>query len=370
LSEPGVTTPAVELPTPLQRMASRVLSARPGGLADALWPVAGLLASLVCLAPLIAIAGASLSAGYRTLFNASFGSSFGLGTMLTFSVPLILVGLGVAVPYRAGLFNIGGEGQLIIGAFTAVVVGTHAGFAARPGGFLLLLLAGAIAGGLVAAVAGALRAWRGVNEVITTIMLNFIALDFVQYWITGRFQDATLSYSASPAINPGYELGHLGGAARIPTSIFVALAVSVVVFGLMAYTRAGWRLRVLGANPSLAQRQGISVPWGYFVALAVGGALAGLGGATEAVGNQSRVGLHFSPGWGFDAVAIALLARGNALAVVPFALFFGFLRNGSGVLETNLAIPGELIGMLSGAPVLIVAAVIGWRSYKQRAGEI
>jgi ABC-type uncharacterized transport system permease subunit len=362
---------AVEVSPPGKGVAYRILRERPARLGQAAWPAVGLTASLVCLAPLIALAGASLVAGYKTLFSASLGSAFGFASMLTLSVPLIVVGLGVAVPFRARLFNIGGEGQLTVGALGAVVVGRYATFLdAVPGNFVVALLGGAVAGGLLGAIAGALRAWRGINEVITTIMLNFLGVLLVEYWITGRFRDKSLSYTASPSINSNFALGHFGGVAQFPFSVFVALALALIVFVATAYMRFGWRLQVLGASEDLARRQGISVAWTQVWALTIGGALAGAGGAAELLGNEHRVGIGFSPGWGFDAIAIALLARGNALAVVPFALFYGFLRNGAGVLEANLGIPSEVIGMLAGAPVLIVAALIGWRTYRTRAAGV
>lgn len=332
-----------------------------------LWPVASVLASLLIVAPLVALAGAPALDGYRTLFEASFGTAAGFGVMLQFSVPLILVGLGVAIPLRMGLFNIGGEGQLLVGALAAVFVGVKLdAFAGVPGSFVLALLAAGVAGGVLGAIAGALKAWRGINEIITTIMLTFVGTLFVQYWVTGPFKDDALTFSASPAIDRGFRLGVMGGDAAIPTSFFVALAIALLVGCAVHFTRAGWRLHLGGVNPELARRQGVRVPLLQCAALAAGGALAGIGGGAEAVGSQYRIGEEFSPGWGFDAVAIAILARGNMLAVVPYALFFGFLRNGAGVLQTDLDVPGAIVVMLSGAPVIIVAAVIGFRAYRRR----
>jgi simple sugar transport system permease protein len=230
---------------------------------------------------------------------------------------------------------------------------------------LIPLLCSAIAGALLGAVAGALKAWRGVNEIITTIMLNFIGLLFVQYWVTGPFKDPNLSYASSKPIDRDFALARLAGDAGIPSSIFVAIGIAVVVALFVHYSRVGWRLQLGGSNPALAERQGARVPLLYLAALTAGGALAGIGGGTEALGNQLRVGEEFSPGWGFDAIAIAILARGNMLAVVPYALFFGFLRNGADVLQTDLQVPGAIVVMLAGAPVIFVAAVIGFRAYRQ-----
>jgi simple sugar transport system permease protein len=337
---------------------------------DAFWPAFGIVASLVILAPLLAIAGANIFEGYRSLYDASFGSLFGFSSLLVSSIPLILVGLGVALPFRAGLFNIGGEGQLVLGAFIAVLIGVEAkGFANTPGSWLVPLAAAAVAGGLLGAMAGALKAWRGINEIVTTIMLNFVALFFVQYFVAGPFKQKDLQYASSPAVRQGFELVTFGGSAAIPVGFVIAVVVAIAMAWLTTFTRWGWRQRLLGMNEALAARQGISVGTEQLKALALGGALAGLGGAAEALGNQFRVGLSFSPGWGFDAVAIALLARGNMLAVVPFAIFFGALRNGSNVLQANLNVPGTLVSVLAGGPVVLVAAVIGFRAYRRRLSE-
>ncbi len=341
------------------------------GVPEALWPVGAALTSLIIVGPLVAIAGADPLSGYSALFEASFGSMASFGTLLQYSVPLILVGLGVALPLRVGLFNIGGEGQLLVGALAAVVVGVHfSAVAGVPGSFILPLAAAAVGGAVVGGIAGALKAWRGVNEIITTIMLNFIATEFVLYWVDGPFKDPQLTYNSSPAIDPGYALGHIGTVARIPTSIFVALGVAVIVGCLVHFTRAGFRLHVGGANPELATRTGISVPRLYLFAMLAGGALAGLGGGAEAIGNQMRVGDSFSPGWGFDAIAIAVLARANMFAVIPYAIFYGFLRNGAGLLELNLQVPSSIVEMLAGMPIIVVAAVMGYRMYTQRSKAV
>jgi general nucleoside transport system permease protein len=333
------------------------------------WQMLAVVASLLVVVPLIAIAGANPASGYRVLFDASFGSLPGFGRLLLSAVPLILVGLGVALPLRIGLFNIGGEGQLVVGALAATAIGVKLpGPANLPGSFILPLLGAAIAGGIVGAIAGGLKAWRGINEIITTIMLNFIGLELVQYWVSGPFRDQTLTFSSSPAIAPGYELDTFGGTAAIPTSIFVAVGVALIVGCAIHYSKVGWRLQLGGINPRLAVRQGVSVRFLQFAALTAGGALAGIGGATEMLGNEYRVGEDFSPGWGFDAIAIAILARGNLFAVVPYAMFFAFLRNGSGVLETDLGVPGTIVTMVVGVPVIIVAAVIGFRSYRRLRG--
>jgi ABC-type uncharacterized transport system permease subunit len=347
-------------------------SARARGRASSgwLWTAGAMLMSVALLGPIAAVVGADVGHTYSTLFLTSFGSPFGIGVLLIYSIPLVLVGLAVAVPYRAGLFNIGGEGQLLMGAFTAMVVGVSLpGLGAIPGGVLILLLAGAAAGAFFGAIAGALRAWRGVSEIVTTIMLNFVALFLVRYFVAGPLRDPGLTFNASPAVDPGLRIAKLAGNAGIPMSALVAILAAAVVAWWAYRTRSGWAHRMLGTAPSFARAKGVRVEVGYFLALVAGGALGGLAGATELVGNQYRIGFGFSPGWGIDAVAIALLARGNPLAVVPIAVFFAFLRNGGGALQSAVGIPGTVVTLLAAVPVLIVAAVTGWRTYRKFRGE-
>jgi len=331
-----------------------------------IWPLVGIGASLLLLIPFVLLAGVDIGEAYRVLFKGAVGTAFGLGTTLRFATPLILVGLGVAVPYRAGLFNIGGEGQLLMGAAAAVLWATTIG-SGIPGPWALIvgLVVGALAGGAWGAFAGYLKAWRGINEIISTIMLNFFALFVVQYLVTSPFRDPNLTYAATRRVPSGYELPLVGGGARIHLGFFIAVILAVFMAWYAERTRTGFQMRVVGINPPLATRVAISVRGKYLFAFAAGGALAGLGGTMDALGNQYRVGLEFSPGWGFDAIAVALLARGNMLAVVPVALFFAALRNGADVLGRTLAVPGAIVFILQALPVIVVAVAIGYRYYRR-----
>jgi simple sugar transport system permease protein len=322
--------------------------------------------SLCFLAPLMAIAGKSIPHGYSDMVTASFGSEADIGFLLLASVPLILVGLGVALPLRAGLFNLGGEGQLLSGAVAAAWVSSLIpGIADGPGSFLLPLVVGGLAGAIPGAIAGILRAWRHVSEVVTTLMLNFIVAFVAEYLVSGPLEAPNAVYPATANVPLGYQLGAIGPNALIPDGFILAVVVGIVVWVLTEFTRMGWRHRLIGLNPNVALRQGIKLGRERTVALALGGALAGMGGVAELLGNQYRVGYNFSPGWGFDAIVIALLARANALAVVPFALYFGFLRNGALVLQQDLQVSPDLVLVMGGAPVILIAAIMGFRSSRR-----
>ncbi len=324
-------------------------------------PVVAILASLVVLAPLVQIGGAGIADGYKEVFKASFGSMVGVGSWLISSLPLVLVGLGVALPYRAGLFNVGGEGQLLTGALVGVYIATSSD--GGPGAFMLPLLAAFCSAALLGGVAGWLKA-RGMHEIVTTIMLNFIVVFAITFLLRGSLKDPDLPYAASRAVPDGFRLGRFYGD-DIPYGIFIAAVVVAAAAYVADYTRLGWRLGLLGQSDAVAVRQGVNVTRSRTVAMALGGGLAGVGGAVELLGNQYRIGAHFSPGWGFTAIAVALLARGKMLPVVPFALYFGFLQNGEVRLQAILGIPGNLVLILVAAPVIIVAAVYGFRAYRR-----
>lgn len=331
-----------------------------------IWPLVGIGAALLLLMPFVVLGGADVIEAYRVLFTGAIGTLFGLGTTLRFATPLILIGLGVAIPYRAGLFNIGGEGQLLMGAAAAVLSATALGDSFNVwGAYVLPLIVGALVGGAWGGIAGYLKAWRGINEIISTIMLNFFALFVIQYLVTVPFRDPNLTYAATRRIPDQFEFPLFFGGARIHLGFFIAVVFAIIMAWYAENTRSGFQLRIVGLNPALAERVAISVRSQYLLAFTMGGALAGLGGTMDALGNQFRVGLEFSPGWGFDAIAVALLARGNMLAVVPVAMFFAALRNGANVLGRTLAIPGAIVFILQALPVMVVAVLIGYRAYRR-----
>jgi simple sugar transport system permease protein len=342
-------------------------SRRRRGVPELVWSGLGVMTSLVFLAPLLAIAGESIGEGYRLLFEASFGSAADVGFLLVASTPLVLVGLGVALPLRAGLFNLGGEGQLLAGALAAVWLTTDLipGAGGIPLSYLLPLLVAAVVGAIPGALAGWLRDWRNANEVVTTLMLSFIIVLLGQYLVSGPLQPAEAVYPATELVPLDFRLKVYGTDGMLPGGFIVAVLAAVLVWIYMEFTRAGWRQRMMGLDPRVALRQGINVGREGTVALALGGALAGMGGAAELLGNQFRVGYAFSPGWGFDAIVIALLARANAIAVIPFALYFGFLRNGAIVMQQDLQVSPDLVLAMGGAPVILVAAIIGYRAYRR-----
>jgi len=368
-----VQMPDGQLPSQLEAPIGRPL----GWLRRAAWRptllwlvvvVAGVLLSLALIAPFVALAGADVFQGYQVLLAQSVGTSYGLTSTLLEATPLIPVSVGVAIAYRAGLFNVGGEGQLLLGALAAVLVGLNVrGFASLPGSYLLPLLIGVVAGGVWGGIAGYLKAWRGINEIVSTIMLNFVALYAVQALVSGPLRDPHLDYNATPEVLPGYRLPILEVGPAIQLGLPISIVVAVVLGCYSEFSRHGIRLRLVGMDSRLAARQGVSPRFQWVLALWLAGALAGLGGAVEALGNQYRVGENFSPGWGFAAIAIALLARGNLFAVIPVTAYFAALEAGTSGMGRVLAVPGGIVFVIQALPLIMVAAIIGINGMRRKA---
>ncbi|MCG8588504.1 MAG: ABC transporter permease [Proteobacteria bacterium] len=313
-------------------------------------PVVAVAASLGVVALLLALLGYPPGRALGALLEGAFGSPAAWTATLLKTCPLLLTGLAVALCFRSGVWNIGAEGQFVTGALFATVVATRwlaeaPGFVALPA----LLSAGVLGGAAVASVAGVLRARRGVSEVISTILLNFIALQLVAYAVHGPLQGSG-GYPQSDAFPaaarlPAWGRVHLG----VPLAALLAAACSVGLFR----TAAGFRLRAVGLSPVAARFSGIS-PERYGVGvLAFAGGLAGLAGALEVAGVTGRLFEKLSPGYGYTAIAVALLARLHPLAVVPSALFFGALEAGAGAMQREARVPAVATEIVQGVVIVL-----------------
>lgn len=324
--------------------------------------------SLAILAPLLALAGANVADGYQALFDASFGSSYAVTTLLSATTPLLVTSLGVTLAYRAGTFNVGADGQLILGATAAMVVIPHLTGVPAVVAVLAAALTAVLTSFVWGGVAGLLKKWRSVSEIISTIMLNMVALLAVRYLVSGPLKGHGLQYAATSAVPDSLRLGALGlGGLQIPIGFLIAFLLIVVMSLLLFYSGWGWRQRLAGINVHLAGRQRLRVSRVQAYSLAISGGFAGLAGLLELLGTQYRVGYDFSPGWGFDALAIALLAQGRILALLPLALYFGALHNGSDTLQSELGLSGNLVLLLVGVPVIAAAALLGYSRFAPKA---
>ncbi len=318
----------------------------------ALAPVAAVVLALVAGGVLIALVGQSPVEVYSLLVRQALGTGYGFGQTLFKATPLVFAGLSVALAFRAGLFNVGAEGQMYLGGFAAALVGAYAPLPAP----LLLpaaLLAAALAGGAWGAVPGVLKARFGAHEVINTIMLNFIAFALVSWWGRSLFVPATVRTReiAPAAIIPRLELlvpwlRNSPVNFSLVLGVLLALALGVVLFR----TRRGYELRVLGLNPGAAEYAGVRTGMAQVQAFAGAGALAGLGGVSYVLGYKHFFEQDFTAGAGFMGIAVALIGRSQPLGVLVAALFFGALAYGG--LVVNQRVPSDLVNVLRALVIL------------------
>jgi simple sugar transport system permease protein len=295
-------------------------------------------------------------------------TGFGLGYTLFYATPLIFTGLSVAICFRCGLFNIGAEGQLYLGAMAVVLVSRLWPEAPWWVGVPLGIAASFAAGGLWGGLAGVLKAKRGSHEVITTIMLNFIAVAIISYLIIYPFHNPVEQNPESVSVGAGYQipllhdlLSPLGidcfKATPVNAALFVAILAALLCTLLLFRSTFGYTLRAVGFNPRAAQFAGISVSWHTILALGLSGGLAGLVGVNEVMGYQHKVIDGFSPEYGFTGIAVALLARSHPLGVLLSAFLFGALHNSARELEfLSDIVAKELAFVLQGVLIAFVAA--------------
>ncbi|MBX7223472.1 MAG: ABC transporter permease [Blastocatellia bacterium] len=321
----------------------------------------GLLGALVVLR----LGGREPFSSLAVVFQGALGGRYELTETLIKTCPLILAGLAVSVAFRAGLFNIGAEGQLLLGAVAAVWVANRLG--PQCGGWLVpvVLLAAFGAGGCWAGLAALLKTERNVNEVISTLMLNFIAFWVLSYLVHGPLQEAAKSYPQTEMIPEPLFLSRIFPPTRLHSGFLVALLAAGLCYLLLFLTPFGLRLRLAGQSPGAAQVAGISPRRMTWTALFLSGGLAGLAGGVEVLGVSHRLYEQFSPGYGFMSIAVALLAQLHPLAVVPAALFFGVLEVGAGALQRAAGVSASLAGVIEA--IVIFGVVVGSSA---RVGQI
>lgn len=318
-------------------------------------PLVAVLLALVIGAGFILYVGENPLAAYRILFVESLGSVRNIATTLQRATPLMFTGLAVAFSYRAGLFNIGAEGQLYMGAFAAAWVGFTFTGLPRIIHLPLAIVAGMIGGGLWGAIPGFLKAKLGIHEVINTIMLNFIALYLTDWLATGPFHGGswvpeTARISATAALTRLYP------PTRLTTGVYLALFAAFLAYLILWKTRQGYELRAVGLNPQAAEYGGINVARNTVIAMAISGALAGLAGTEQILGLHQRFIVRFSADLGFMGVAVALLGKNHPVGVIFAAILFGALQTGSAAMDRLTSVPRELITIIQALIIFFVAA--------------
>ena len=346
---------------------------------DGLLPVFATFAALAVGAVMLLVLGANPIKAYGALLEGSIGSGNALAETAVKAVPLLLVGLGICIAFRANVINIGGEGQMIIGAILGTLVGLA--LTGWPGWLVVpvALLAGFVGGAFWGAIPGALKAYFNVNEILSTVMMNAIAVQIMNYLLRGPMIDPAQAELASqiPQTAPldvAFRLPRL-----VPTRLHLgaalAIALAILVYILLWRTTLGYRIRAVGQNPDASRYGGIRVRRQVVIALLLSGAFAGLAGVTQVYGLNYRMitdgsATGFTGSAGFNGIVAALFGQLHPLGTIPASFFFGALLVGANSLQRAMQVPSAFIVALNGLVVVFVVSSDIWRRRRQRRRQI
>ena len=346
---------------------------------DALLPVFATFVALAVGAVMLLLLGANPLRAYGAMVEGAFGSGNALAETAVKAVPLLLVGLGICIAFRANVINIGGEGQMILGAIFATVVGLS--LPDWPGWIVITLaiLAGFIGGGLWGAIPGALKAYFGVNEILSTIMMNAIAIQIMNYLLRGPMIDPAQAEQASKipqtaALADAFRLPRL-----VPTRLHlgaaIAIGLAILVYILLWRTTLGYRIRAVGQNPDASRYGGIRVRRQIVIALMLSGAFAGLAGVMQVYGLNYRLitdgsATGFTASAGFNGIVAALFGQLHPLGTIPASFFFGALIVGANQLQRIMQVPSSFILALNGLVVIFVVSSDIWWRRRQRQRKL
>ncbi|RYF37117.1 MAG: ABC transporter permease [Comamonadaceae bacterium] len=334
-------------------------------------PLGAVAFTLAISALLVLWAGAPVGQTYVLLFKGAFGSVFAWSETLTRAIPLILTGLAATVAFKARLFNIGAEGQLYAGALAAIAVGgLHGGTGLEwPAWILFPLMIGAaaVAGALLLLGPALMKAKLGVDEVVTTLLFNFIVLLGVGAMLDGPMKDPTaMGWPQSVALQSTLELGKLIAQTRVHTGLLFAVALAVACWALFKYTVLGFDIRATGANARAAAFAGVPVTRTVVLVAVLSGALAGLAGAIEVAGRTSYVTLDMSPGYGYSGIVIAMLAGLHPLGVLAASVFVAGMLVGADTMSRAVGVPTYIADVIVAASLISVLVATLMTQYRWR----
>lgn len=319
-------------------------------------PTIAILISLALGALILFLAGYDVGKAFLAIWNASFRNIRTLSATLNKASPLLFVGLAVAISFRGNVFNIGAEGQLLMGAVFATLTGLY--FTSLPGWLLIIvmMISGVVGGALWAFIPGYLKAKYDVSEVITTIMFNYIALNFIGFLVRGPIRDTAQAEPQSFAIAKQGFLPTLIPDTALHIGFFLGAILAVILFYVLFKTYRGYEVRAVGLNSTAAKVAGINVSRTMVGTMLVSGGLAGLGGAVE-LANIHYLLEGLSPGYGFTGIAVAVLANSNPIGVVFSSFLFGFLNAGATAMQRSAGVSASFVDIFQGIIIIAIALV-------------
>ena len=344
-------------------------------LIDALLPVFAALAALLVGAVMLLILKVNPITAYGALLQGAFGSTNAIAETLVKATPLLLIGLGICIAYRANVINIGGEGQMIVGALLATWVGLN--FKGLPGWVMIIfaMFAGSFCGSLWGGLPGVLKAYFNVNEILSTVMMNAIAVQLMNFFLTGSMIDPSQAKIASQIpqtarLEEIYRLPRLAPT-RLHLGALIAVILAFLVYILLWRTTLGYRIRAVGQNAFASRYAGIKVKRYIVLAMILSGALSGLAGAVQVYGVNYRMitdgsATGFTGSAGFNGIVAALFGQLHPILTIPASILFGALSVGANTMQRTVQIPSALIMALNGLVVVFVVSSEIWRKNRQR----
>lgn len=356
-------------------MKNLINNPRFGQLIDALLPLLATLAALAVGAVMLLLLGANPAVAYAALLDGAFGSPNAIADTVVKATPLLLVGLGICIAFRGGVINIGGEGQLVVGALAATVVGLNLpnapGWLVIPMAMVAGFMAGAVWGGL----AGVLKSYYNVNEILSTIMLNQIAVQGMNFLLRETLIDPAQMEAASripqtARLAPAFDLPRLVPT-RLHLGALIAVVLAVAVYIFLWRTTIGYRIRAVGLNPDASKYAGINVKQYMVLSLLLSGAFAGLAGAIQVYGVHHRMftdgsAVGFTGSAGFNGIVAALFGQLHPLGTIPASFLFGALLVGANKMQRAVQVPAALITALNGLVVVFVVSSEIWKRRRAR----
>ena len=324
-------------------------------------PVFAIAAALLLFGLLVAFAGVDPVAVWVTLFKGAFGDWFSWQNTLQRAAPLMLTALCVAIPARAGLVIIGGEGALVLGGLACAALAHAVTLPANVVGTVLVCVAGAIAGGLWITLAGWLRQYRGINETISSLLLAYIAIGIFKHLVEGVLRDpASLNKPSTYPLPLALSIGGIGGS-DIHWGLVIGIVACIGLGLWLRITASGFAIRVVGGNPRTAQLVGLPATKLILAACGVGGACAGVAGAVEVAAVHTNANASLIAGYGYAGILVSFIARHNPVAIVPVAILFGGFGAAGSLLQRRLGLPDASVVVLQGIAFVLILASEGLR---------